>query len=483
MATDQQKGVELRRALDKAIDKDRPKDVIAALAGLEQLERSEPRWPQRLGDALVRSGRKQEAEAAYVRAFDMLVRLGFLPRAVAMGKVIVSINPARSDILDRISQDSARNLRQKPIFVAPAAPKLQPAAPAANLAPAPPDAFDEAIEIEVPDGRLSLLPNIQPPSRVSGAKVLEPAVDAAQDEVRFDDLTDEEIIELDASDMEAISIAAESVVSPAATVVDESAEWMSKMSATALFADVSPAALVELIRAAQRLEFRDGETVFRKGAYADALYAIVDGVARVGLPELPVGAIDLAAGQIFGEACLVKSGSRTADVIAMGSLVLLKIATADLHRIMAVHPELSDVLFGLLTGRLIANLLQTSALFADFDAEQRKELARMFEVRRAAAGTVLQETGKRSDGLYLALLGDLEMQEGGLIASVAPGTVFGHTSLLAHTPADRTVTAGSEAVVLRMPASRFGRFAAEFPPALDHLTELASKPMSMWPEG
>ena len=148
-----------------------------------------------------------------------------------------------------------------------------------------------------------------------------------------------------------------------------------------------------------------------------------------------------------------------------------------------VHPELNDVLLNLLTGRLIANLVQTSPLFVDFDLEHRRKLAHMFEVRRAMPGTVLQEQGKRSDGLYVLLMGELDMEEGGLVASLRPGSVFGHGSLLTRSPADRTIRASSEALVLRMPAARFAHFAAEFPPALDHLAELAARPAPMWPEG
>ncbi len=475
MSNVDQKGLELRHALEKAVDKDRTKDIVAALGALEQHEPAEPRWSQRLGDALVRLGRKPQAEGAYGRALDKLLEQGFLPRAVAMAKMIVALNPARSDVLDRISQDAARALR---VQDAPEhAPRRLHPPPPPRLAPSGP----RPAASEPPPSRLSLLPGAPPPRLIHAAPVLERAVDAGNDEVRFVDLTDDDIVSVDPSDMDAISVPPpdEAPGEPA----DESAVVMSKLSATALLADVSPQALRELVRAAQRMDRADGELVYRKGTDADALYAIVEGTARVMLPELPGGAVELAAGQIFGEACLVKSGVRTADVVARGALVLLRIARSDLHRIMAMHPELNDVLFNLLTGRLIANLVQTSPLFVDFDLEHRRELAHLFEVRRAMPGTVLQEQGKRSDGLYVLLMGELDMEEGGLVASLRPGSVFGHASLLTQSAADRTIRASSEALVLRMAAGRFAQFAAAFPPALDHLSELAARPVPMWPEG
>lgn len=471
MGTDDDKGRALRAALDKAIEKNRPKDVIAALHRLEQLEPREPRWPQRLGDTLQRAGRKKEAEDAYVRALDVLIKEGFLPRAVAMAKIIVALNPARTDALERIEQSAARSHRAAiPGLVKPVARTVS----SDSCPPLSSTAFTS--------GPPSLVPGGPPPEVVIQAKQLEPAVGAASDEVRFDDLPDEEVLEVNASDMEVITIASPSrLAPPPPKVEDRNAAWVARMSATALFADVPRTALVELARAAQLQELDDDELVCRRGDSADVLYVIAEGVARVSLPWMEGGGVDLAEGQVFGEACLFESATRQADVRARGHLQLLCISRNELHRIMKTHTDLNDVLFSVLAGRLIANLLQTSSLFAAFDLEQRRELAKMFEVRRAASGTELQQEGKRADGLYVALLGQFDMEEGGLVVSLPLGSVFGHASLLSRVPADRTVRATTESVVLRMPATRFSAFAAEFPPALDHLAALAAEPTPMWP--
>ncbi len=474
MGRDDDKGDVLREDLERALDKNRPKDVIAALQGLESLEPREPRWPQRLGDALQRSGKTKDAEAAYLRALDILVKQGYLPRAVALANLIVSLNPSRSDILNRLQQDAAKSLRTPKL---PSLPSTQTSCPPAPILA--PEIPGHAVSTTRP---LSVFPGAKPPTVVSNAKLLQPAATATDDEVLFEDLDDEDLIEVDVNDMEVISIEDNAPADNAHRSAEEHyAAWVSRMSATTLFADISKHALTELAAASVRVPLRDGDFVVRKGALADALYVIVEGCVRVILPALPSGGIDLAEGQIFGEACLFDHATRQADVCAKGDLLLLRIPMTDLHRITHDHPELNDVLFGLLAGRLIANLLQTSSLFMGFDLEQRREIARMFEVRRAAPDTLLQQEGKASDALYVSLLGDIEMEKDGLIAPLPPGSVFGHESIVNRAPADRTLRVASESIVLRMPYKRFVAFAAHYPTSLEHLSELASSPPPMWP--
>jgi hypothetical protein len=90
---------ELRDRWDRAVERDRPNEAITALAELEKLETDEPRWSQRLGEALRRVGRARDAEEAFVRATERYVKQGFLPRAIAMAKLVSAMNPARADLL------------------------------------------------------------------------------------------------------------------------------------------------------------------------------------------------------------------------------------------------------------------------------------------------------------------------------------------------------------------------------------------------
>jgi CRP-like cAMP-binding protein len=124
------------------------------------------------------------------------------------------------------------------------------------------------------------------------------------------------------------------------------------------------------------------------------------------------------------------------------------------------------------------NLMHASPLFAAFQPPSRLELAQMFEVRRADPGTVLAERGKRSDGLYVLLAGNVTATAAdGEETRIARGSAFGHASLVGGVAADVTVRAATEAVLLRLPAGKFSSLAALYPPVLALLAETAEQPL------
>jgi CRP-like cAMP-binding protein len=123
------------------------------------------------------------------------------------------------------------------------------------------------------------------------------------------------------------------------------------------------------------------------------------------------------------------------------------------------------------------NLMHSSPLFTSFEPQVRLELAQRFEVRRAEAGTVLAERGRKSDGLYILLAGTVMAEPASDPPTrIARGTTFGHGSLLGG-EAQATIRAATEAVLLRMPASGFAALVATYPPALAHLAETANEPL------
>jgi CRP-like cAMP-binding protein len=311
--------------------------------------------------------------------------------------------------------------------------------------------------------------------------VLERAKDASHDEVRFEDAprSSIEIVIEDVSDV--VLLADDSVPptrSPSLPPADEpTLDRLATMAGFRIFAGLSRDALAERSAAAELVEFVPGAMVIVRDEPAYALYAIVDGAVRVvvrGSSE----AVRLGTGDVVGEACLLDEGVRQADVRAETCVMALRVGKAALDEATKRHAEIGDALFELLARRLLMNLLHTSAMFTVFEPRVRLELAQLFEVRRAEPGTVLAERGRRSDGLYVILAGNVMAKgDGAAEVRVARGTAFGHASLLGGIPARETVRVATEAVLLRLPAAAFAALAATYPPALAHLAETANDPL------
>jgi CRP-like cAMP-binding protein len=247
------------------------------------------------------------------------------------------------------------------------------------------------------------------------AAELEIAPDVAPNEVRFSnappamavgvDVTREEMTPREAS-------AKKDSLPP-----QPSAARLSRLPLFPLFAEVPREALAELVRGSVLVDLEDGATVMRMGDPADALYGIIEGSVSMVVPGQKLK-LTLAEGDVFGESCLLPGEKRHADVVVQGHLLALRIPNEVLARLFKAHQRLAEVLLELLTRRLLGNLLQSSHLFAEFDAEGRKELAQLFEIRRARRGIFLAEAGKKMDGLYINLTGTLEVMEPG--AAVLP---------------------------------------------------------------
>lgn len=552
MASDDRRVHALREAWEEAIGKDRPRDALAALEGLELLEPDEARWAHRKGEVLRRLGRAREAEAAFVRAVDRYAAQGFLTRAAALAKVVIELNPARADILvelDRAPAQKLREARPQARATSPLNPRMPPPArlpsgampamrlpeamPPSRPAPIPRDepvAPPKAVGMPAPPLRpFAAAPLAKPPvvaearpeialeatpeaasfregaedaenedeegnrptlvagvraerlSIVAAAMGLEAAKDADDNEVRFDDVPDVFALDVDVSELVAEAPRDSSPEIETSGFPAEEAPTavrLALMSAATLFVDVPKDAMAELVAAAQLIDLPHGSVVYRSGERADALYVVVEGGADV----VPLGAnkkLAVTEGSVFGEDALLQGAVRNADARVKGQLLALRIPKDALDGIVRRHASLADVLFNVLMRRLVTTVLQTSPLFAAFDLPTRKELARLFEVRRATAGVVIKERGKRSDGLYIPLAGELEADDGKSTTSISLGTMFGHTSLVSDAPELRTIRTLTESVVLRMAAARFVSFAARFPAALAHLAELAKGPQAL----
>ncbi|HVJ94881.1 MAG TPA: cyclic nucleotide-binding domain-containing protein [Labilithrix sp.] len=313
--------------------------------------------------------------------------------------------------------------------------------------------------------------------------LLLPAQDSCVDEVRFVDAPNSSVdILVDDLSEDAILIdeGTPATKRPGTQdhvpLVDPPIDRYATMATVRLFACLSRDALVALSNAAELVEFPPGARIAARDQRASSLYAIVSGSARATVTG-NASDLSLKEGDVFGEDMLLDEGKRQASVHAESALMALRIQKRALDEVIKEFPEVEAALFDLLARRLITNLMHTSPLFTAFSRKVRLELAQKFEVRRAPTGTIIAKKGRRSDGLYVLLAGNVIAETDRGPTRIARGAAFGHASLLGSGAADVTVRVATEAVLLRMPATGFAMLAAQYPPALAHLAETANEPL------
>lgn len=439
----------LREQLHQALRKERLSEALGFYEALQVMERNEPRWPHRKGDLLQRLGRPDEAVLAYERAVDLYAQLGFVARAAAMAKVVMGIAPERIDVLERVSPTAARKLHRS----------ARSAGVRADL-----DFGNDENEPVTQTKRLSVdaLPLVADDS-------------GSEDMLRFTKPPTAQHLTLDLDISEA-------EVQDRPRIVDglsqrPTAERLAQLPSMPLFAEVPQAVLARMVKESHLVDLEPGQNLIDRGTSADALFALVEGSVQL-IRASDEDAVVLSEGDVVGISCLLDRVNYEGDVTARTKVRALRISRLLLDQLVAEHPALEDLLLEVLGRRLVATLVRTSAMFSSFDSGARSEAAKMFEVRRAARGTSILEAGKRADGLYIAMIGQLVAisptdEE---VGHLKLGRALGQHSMLTRTPSPMTVQAATDVLVLRMSARRFRELASLYPEMVAHLEELARRP-------
>lgn len=417
---------ELKASLALALKTGRLNKALDLYELIEKQLPDEPRWPHRRGDLLQRVGRKADAVAAYERAVELYTAQGFVARAVAMAKLVVAIDPGRAEVLEQIDPKPARRLHREKRSVIVTA---------------------EDAPVTEEDG-----PPTDTQSLITDALPLIDDHTAASDETKFTKPEQSDDILIDLTDVEILE------PKPRASFSSErpTAAYLAQLPSTTLFAEVPRPILNSLARESCLVDVRDQQRLTTAGTSADHLYVLIEGNAE-GRRAGDHQSMLLGEGDLAGVAALLSNVGYAEDVVACGRVRALRIDKALLDRLVAEHPPFGDVLFEVLSRRMIATLIRTNPVFTALDDATRRSVARLFEVRRAVRGTRMVEAGKRPDGMYLPLHGRIVARDraGRRIGPMELGRAVGQDSLLTRELARFTVEAASDVLVLRMPLRQF----------------------------
>ncbi len=239
----------------------------------------------------------------------------------------------------------------------------------------------------------------------------------------------------------------------------------------AVFTALPDHARADLERAMVLRHFGPHEIILREGERGDSCFVIMTGEVRV-LKSDPLGRADggggelievarLADGSLFGEFALLADRRRHATVEAVTACELYEIPRRALRELATTYPEVQPGLERFYRERLLATLLATAPLFQALPEDQRATLLARFSPLRADSGDHLVREGERSGGLYLLVLGAVEIVKRGpdgrnlLLATLREGAYFGEMSLLTGQEASASVIAAGPVEVAFLPPREF----------------------------
>ena len=368
------------------------------LKDLEQKTAQEPknlRLKVRVGDLQEKLGKRTEAISTYQEVAREYAKNGMLIQAIALNKLILRLDPTRSQIHDQIAELYAQ--WGKPGEGMPAPLEMEAAPPAARPGALPPIPLFSDLKKEelsrvmeriqakrfgkgkaicregdpgnsiyiISQGKVAI--TRRPPGKER--TVLNELKEGdffgefgffsnARRQATVESLTDTEVLEITQGDLAKIIQEFPSVSKVLFKFYKERV-LDNLLAASALFQTFSPGERHKILEAVTLEEFPAETVVIEEGAPGECLYMIKSGEVEVfarGSQKEKVILATLKEGDYFGEISLITGRPRTASVRTLHPAELVRLGKEDFDRIVALHPETLKVLEDSLQARLESKL-------------------------------------------------------------------------------------------------------------------------------
>ncbi len=222
--------------------------------------------------------------------------------------------------------------------------------------------------------------------------------------------------------------------------------------------DLSPDALSAL-NAATSVEAHAVDTVVvTQGEIGEDAFVVLDGrlEVRIDGPRGQVPVAVLGPSELFGElAVLDPTHLRTASVVALTPVVLLRISGASMASTIAAAPAVRAQIDAAAHRMAIARFIKGATLLAELQPDTLARIAGHVSERSFAPGATVIRQGESGTECFLVRSGELEViYEAGAderrLAELRAGALFGEAALLTGAPRNATVRAvsGVELLVL-----------------------------------
>ncbi len=121
-----------------------------------------------------------------------------------------------------------------------------------------------------------------------------------------------------------------------------------------LFARLEPSKLKLLAFTSERVQYREGQVLFKQGDPGDAAYIVLEGEVEVLIdtPQGQVAVARLGPNNIVGEIAILIDVPRTATVQALTRLVTLRISKDLFFRLVTEFPQISVEIMRVLAHRV-----------------------------------------------------------------------------------------------------------------------------------
>lgn len=127
-------------------------------------------------------------------------------------------------------------------------------------------------------------------------------------------------------------------------------ERMRFLRSVSLFSTVPSEALYSVASVTDELSFQAGEAIFHEEDPGEDLFLVMTGKVQVERKKQPLSV--MGPGEPFGDLAVLDHHPRSADAVCLEPTTVLRLRGADLRELMAVRPEITERILGVVVARL-----------------------------------------------------------------------------------------------------------------------------------
>ncbi len=228
------------------------------------------------------------------------------------------------------------------------------------------------------------------------------------------------------------------------------------------FCRIDQARLAELDP--ELLQLQPGDTLYRQGDPADALFVILSGSCQISHAaaegdERPL--TSFGPGEILGETAVLQAQARTTTARTTEPSKVLRFSRATLERLTTIAPAATQYFHDLNVRRHSSLQVALTTLFRGLDQAGLQGLTAEANWVRLRGGEILFKQGDPSDSFYAVVHGRLQAviqrADGAapLVKPIPRGTCVGEMGVLTDKPRSATVRAVRDSELIRLPKSDF----------------------------
>jgi CRP-like cAMP-binding protein len=241
-----------------------------------------------------------------------------------------------------------------------------------------------------------------------------------------------------------------------------------------LFADLSEEEQEKVSEKMRLIRYREGQTIFEKGATSDVLYLVKSGWVKIITTESTVLA-SMGPGSLLGEADTFMGRPRSTGALAATNVSLWALSDQNLEKLIAEEPKIGvklSLAFGCRITQLNCYLVEESlrgiTAFADLSEGELLAVATRLTVEERRRGDVIYCSEESAEALYIIESGRVKLipatsGEEVSFVELDAGAVFGEMGLLSGRPHAESAQAITELTLWALSHKDFWELTGEYP--------------------